>query len=73
MNAAAKILTTAQAEAVYSAMRALENVNGYLYTVIHGLCVMEHTNGVVQVIGTDKSEDYNSKNAFAAAYGLQQG
>lgn len=71
MNAAAKILTTSQADAVYSAMCELNNVSGYLDAVIQGIRVKEHANGAVQITSKGKSEDYANQSAFATAYGVQ--
>lgn len=70
------ILNKAQAEAVYSAMRALNNVGGRLEEVRlddanHALQVTERQKGAVQVIRDFRTaEHYDSQAAFATAYGL---
>lgn len=77
-----KILNQAQAEAVYSAMCALNNVGGKLKAVFgdasgkQGVTVFENALGIVRVIEIDhykirRDEDYAAQAAFAAAYNLQ--
>lgn len=68
---AQQLLTRAQADAVYSAMCALNNVSGYLDAVMQGIRVKEHANGVVQITRKGASEDYASQIAFATAYELR--
>lgn len=69
-----QILTTAQAEAVYSAMRAMNNIGGQLSHVRAGhASVVEHAAGhfvVSDVRGQIESEVYEGQSAFASAYGL---
>ncbi|CUK24043.1 hypothetical protein ACOTH0_08955 [Achromobacter xylosoxidans] len=73
------ILTTAQAQAVYSAMCALNNIGAVIDVEIPGGC------GGTRIQGTStgsvrveqrwddwKSERYPDQDAFAAAYGLHQ-
>lgn len=77
------ILTPAQAEAVYSAMCALNNIGARLDAFdldADGLEIRNRTNGEI-VIGYIVSnakrgtvlESYADQSAFATAYGLQQG
>lgn len=83
-----KILNKTQAEAVYSAMCALNNVSHtYLRTnfdaphgnriSVHetgeGVAVRLHTFQGNPVEQIEGSEEYASQAAFATAYGLQQG
>lgn len=83
----AKILTQAQAEAVYSAICALNNVGlrgvaeweqvfdtGYYPKRKEQFEVREQRDGsiLVRILGVD-GEAYADQSAFAAAYGLQQG
>jgi hypothetical protein len=80
MNAA-RILNTAQAEAVYSAMCALNNVSAKVRTEMSGLpdysivTVHERGNGQVWVEGDRgvREEIYADQSAFATAYSLAQG
>lgn len=82
-----KILTQAQAEAVYSAICALNNVGlrgvaeweqvfdtGYYPKRKEQFEVREQRDGsiLVRILGVD-GETYDNQSAFAAAYGLQQG
>lgn len=65
------ILNQAQAEAVYSAMFALNNVNGRIDAQMPSGRVVEGANGVILVTAFSKpSEDYSNQAAFATAYGL---
>lgn len=79
-----KILTQAQAEAVYSAMCALNNVGAELKATIYtrdsaGDYMRVYQDGgsvkVVDVIrhSIETKEHYDNQSAFAAAYGMQQG
>lgn len=71
------ILTTAQAQAVYSAMCALNQVGGgqvEAYVDAAFALVREHHSGCVRVVSireNDKREEYSDQAAFAAAYGLR--
>lgn len=75
------ILTAAQAEAIYSAMCALNNVGGALRATMpqanseKWLKVRECEDfGTIKVIvGFTTAEVYADQNAFAQAYGLQTG
>jgi len=68
------ILNQAQAEAVYSAMCALNNVSGVIKCRIDAIEVVEHANRLVVVnsgCGAGyQSERYEDQAAFATAYGL---
>lgn len=69
------ILTTAQAQAVYSAMCALNAVGGKIETYIDEAfaLVREQFSGCVRVVSIrsdGKLEEYADQAAFAAAYGL---
>lgn len=74
-----RILTKAQAEAVYSAMRSMANVNALLSTFIRtdsGKFIEVHDNGdEITMWATEielpSKETHASQAAFAAAYGLQ--
>ena len=71
-----KILTKAQAEAVYSAMCALNNVDFRACDLSFGNAIIKQAfNGTISVIGTTAVDDehYASQSAFATAYGLHQG
>lgn len=73
----ALILNQAQAEAVYSAMCALNNVGGRVFATMGDQRVTE-ANGAVTVSEYQEGqwepcERYDSQSAFATAYGLQQG
>lgn len=82
-----KILTKAQAEAVYSAMCALNNVGALADTRVpdngRTIHITERVMGdghLIQVYRGDAVgnptggfEQYDSQSAFATAYGLQQG
>lgn len=66
------ILNQAQAEAVYSAMCALNNVNAEIDTFVGDIRVLER-GGVVRVFERGFIvERHSNQAAFAAAYGLQQ-
>lgn len=80
-----KILTQAQAEAVYSAICALNNVGGKVDASVpnlsnpkkhgHFVLVREMSVNAIEVRagfaeGAER-EDYRNQAAFAAAYGLQ--
>lgn len=79
------ILNQAQAEAVYSAMCALNNVGGRADAFIEGATTNIHARElydgrlVVHEIPHDApksditTERYDNQAAFATAYGLQQG
>lgn len=70
------ILTPAQAQAVYSAMCALNQVGGgqvEAYVDAAFALVRQHLSGCVRVVSireNDKREEYADQAAFAAAYGL---
>lgn len=69
------ILNKSQAEAVYSAMCALNNVGGYCNELMvgkHDAIVVSYEDGRVVVFG-DAIERYSDQSAFASAYGLQHG
>lgn len=66
----ALILTAAQAQAVYSAMCALDNVRGRLDIVMRDVRVKEYANAVILITSKGMSEDHSNQAAFAAAYGL---
>ncbi len=83
-----KILTQAQAEAVYSAMCALNNVGARIDTKTRfvdyrNIRVVENERGEVNVIVYElgptglaycrDQEHFDSQSDFATAYGLQQG
>ena len=77
-----KILNQSQAEAVYSAMCALNNVGGIVAVDLEGgdLRVQQHhTSGKVCVTHFRAAprrpdfESYADQSAFATAYNLQQG
>lgn len=73
------ILNQAQAEAVYSAMCALNNVGGKIKAMFgsvaaDGINVFEEDDGTVRVVRVNRydvleSEDYADIPAFAVAYG----
>lgn len=68
-----KILNWRQAEAVYSAMCALNNVNGSISVLIEGIRVEETHSGHIQVwsiLDLNTIETYNSQYEFAFAYGV---
>lgn len=71
------ILTPAQAEAVYSAMCALNNVGGRLHARLEqdgAVHVAEYPGRIeVYVANAGPVEFYRDQSAFAATYGLQQG
>ena len=68
-----KILTQSQAEAVYSAMCALNNVCGRLECKINErVNVRESVIGLIWLTASgEKTEMYEHQSAFAAAYDLQ--
>lgn len=66
------ILNQSQAAAVYSAMCELNNVGGLIDVRLANCRVTEHSRGV-SVEGPTTTEQYADQNAFATAYGLQQG
>ena len=76
----AQILTKAQAEAAYSAMCALNNVNALISAFIRtdsGKFIEIHDEGSgialwSKEIDLPGKETHASQSAFAAAYGLQQ-
>ncbi len=76
-----KILTKTQAEAVYSAMCALNNVGAHLDARIYSAAirVQEMPGGMIVVhrpvhnAPSAEQETYANQSAFATAYGLQQG
>ncbi|MDR6216213.1 hypothetical protein [Paracidovorax wautersii] len=68
------ILNQAQAEAVYSAMCALNNVSGRCTELAIGdgdAIVQNYTSGTVIVIDGNATERYADQTAFATAYSLQ--
>ena len=74
------ILTQAQAEAVYSAMIALNNVNGRINATLgRSIRVAQRPRGTVTVLTLVDEADWEPQEihegqvAFATAYGLQQG
>ena len=70
-----KILNKTQAEAVYSAMCALNNVSFRACDLSFDKAIVKQAfNGAISVIGViGDDEHYDSQVAFATAYGLQQG
>ena len=69
------ILNQAQAEAVYSAMVALNNVGNICgdLTLSEGLRVQWLESVLVRDGLSGPREEYRNQSAFATAYGLQQG
>lgn len=74
------ILTQAQAESIYSAMVALNNVNGRINATLgRSTRVAQRPRGTITVLTlVDESdwepqEIHESQAAFATAYGLNQG
>ena len=75
-----KILTQAQAEAIYSAMRALNNVGAKASEIdirvdqLLRITVYQRFDHSILVcelgVGHDDREDYPDQSAFATAYGL---
>lgn len=63
-------LNEAQAEAVYSAMCALNNVGGFLRTNIDDLRIEDDGNGIRIMQCLRTVESHADQNAFATAYGL---
>lgn len=71
-NMQTNILNQAQAEAVYSAMCALNNVGGRIAANIGVINVYESIDGWVQVTSPGlPTEVYATQSEFATAYGLQ--
>ena len=68
-----KILTQAQAEAVYSAMCALNNVGGRIGAALgDGCMVREDSDGEIYISHDVWRLEYHADQAaFATAYGLQ--
>jgi len=64
------ILTMEQAEAVYSAMCALNNVGMRLDAQRDEVLVYETVRGLVRVVDGDAVERYANQADFATAYGL---
>lgn len=66
------ILNINQAQAVYSAMCALNNVDFRACDLSFGKAIVKQAfNGAITVIGTiGDDEHYANQTAFAAAYGL---
>lgn len=77
------ILSQAQAEAVYSAMRALNNVGGRIHVSLpdqdRRIIVREFDFGEISVWGANGEDEFDmhstieghaNQSAFAAAYGL---
>ncbi|OZI20086.1 hypothetical protein CAL26_21260 [Bordetella genomosp. 9] len=65
------ILTQAQAEAVYSAMCALNNVGGMIGATLGEAHIAEFPSGRIEVWrSADAREMYSGQTDFAAAYGL---
>jgi len=71
------ILNNAQAEAVYAAMCALNNVNGCVTAEfpVEGVQVVEFDDGSIAVKRDQRIvvEAYENQSDFAAAYGLDHG
>lgn len=72
------ILNQSQAEAVYSAMCALNNVGNVSseFNLPNDVWVQAAANGGVSIVPRThgaKIEQYADQSAFATAYGLQQG
>ena len=69
------ILNQVQAEAVYSAMRALNNVGGRIAAALDGgereICEMHDGTIIIHSDFGLKKEQHANQAAFAAAYGLQ--
>ena len=71
-NIMSKIITQAQAEAVYNAMCALNNVGGSMSALVSGIRVEETHSGRIQV-WTGFGEEYElyaTQADFARAYSL---
>lgn len=70
------ILTAAQAQAVYSAMCALNAVGGKLEATVGEVLVRDTFTGRVSVVSAfdadDRRETYDDQEAFADAYDLHQ-
>lgn len=77
MNAEGKILTTAQAGAVYSAMCALNNVGAKLHASLYERAqrvdVREAGGFICVEVDGKKREVFESQDVFAMTYGLQKG
>lgn len=72
------ILNQAQAEAVYGAMVALNNVGASIDKIslpaaYYTIDVISYYDQITIRQGLKNCETYESQDAFAAAYGLQQG
>jgi hypothetical protein len=70
------LLTPAQAEAVYSAMCALNNIGSTLQTTVRGVCVRVSDSGEVHVWEPFTSKTYElyaTQHEFATTYGLATG
>lgn len=69
------ILTATQAQAVYSAMCALNNVGARISVEVECANALENGDGSISVWPdwgmSDEQEVYESQAAFAAAYGLR--
>lgn len=67
-----RVLTTAQAEAVYRAMCELNNVGGELSAALHDHIAVhgDDTGRVAVRVGLRTVEQYRFQADFAAAYGL---
>lgn len=67
-----KILTKAQAEAVYDAMCALNNVGGTVTGInFRRIFVTSAQAGEITVCGPESDEHHRNQAAFAAAYSLE--
>lgn len=66
----ANILNQAQAEAVYGAMVALNNVGGVLRTNIDDLRIEDDGDGIRIMKALRTVEQYADQAAFATTYGL---
>jgi hypothetical protein len=68
------ILNKSQAEAVYSAMCALNNVGGLVRIALENdIDVYERDDDTIAVLSDGPAERHTNQAAFATAYGLQQG
>ncbi len=83
MNAEAKILTATRANAIYSAMCALNDVGGRIARMainidgMRAISAAELPSGGIDICQMSDdgliTESYADQAAFVAAYGLQQG
>lgn len=73
--ASAPMLSPAQAQAIYTSMRILSAVSARVSVSIGDLFVREMPGGTVLLrnFGRNTSEQHASQEAFALAYGLQEG